>query len=63
MATILDPLTTTVHDTAAALIDQQIPTKLATAVNGFVTAGFGIVGDVLTIVRDLTAPSTPTPGP
>lgn len=62
MASILDPVTNAVHDTAKALLDNQIPTKLAGFVNDTVTSGFGIVGDVLQIVVDLTAPATP-PGP
>ena len=40
MATILDPFSNVVHDTAATLLDQQVPTKLAGAVNSFVSAGF-----------------------
>jgi len=63
VATILDPITNTIHDTAAALIDERVPDKIAGAVNGFVTAGFGVITDVLTIVRDLTASSPAPPGP
>jgi len=68
MATILDPISTAVHDTAATLLDQQVPSKLAGAVNSLVSAGFDTLTQVLTVVRDLTAPATPpaptpTPGP
>lgn len=56
MATILGPVGQTVHDAAGALIDNQIPKKLSDSVTGFVAAGFGIVDDVLKIVRDLTQP-------
>ena len=70
MATILDPLSNAVHDTAATLLAQQVPSKLAGAVNSFVGAGFDTLTQVLTVVRDLTAPATPptptpspTPGP
>ena len=63
MATPLDPITKAVHDATAALLDQQIPDKLASTMNSFVTSGFGVVGDVLKIVRDLTAPAAPPPGP
>lgn len=56
MATILGPVGQVVHDAAAALIDNQIPKKLADSVSGFAASGFGIVNDVLTIVRDLTDP-------
>ncbi len=62
MATIFDTLKGAVHDTAKALIDSQIPTKLAELVSTTVTSGFGIVGDTLQVVADLTAPPTP-PGP
>lgn len=62
MATILDPFSNVVHDTAAALLNQQVPTKLAGAVNGFVSAGFDTLTKVLTVVRDLTVPR-PTPSP
>lgn len=62
MASILDPVTNVVHDTAKALLDNQIPTKFAGLVNDAVTSGFGIVGDMLQIVVNLTAPpTTPTP--
>ena len=56
MASILDSVTGAVHDTAKALIDNNIPTKLADLVGAAVTSGFGIVGDALKIVADLTAP-------
>lgn len=56
MATILGPLQGLVHDAAGALIDNKIPGKLSDSVTGFVSAGFGIVNDVLGIVRDLTKP-------
>jgi hypothetical protein len=42
------------HKTSAALIDRQITTKLSDLVTGPVKAGFDIVKDVLTIVKDLT---------
>jgi hypothetical protein len=70
MATILDPISNLVHDTAAMLLTQQVPSKLAGAVNSFVSAGFDTLTQVLTVVSDLTAPATPpaptptpTPGP
>ncbi len=64
MATILDPISKAVHDTAATLLDQQVPSKLAGAVNSLISAGFGTLTQVLTVVRDVTAPATPpTPTP
>jgi len=60
-SSILDPLRNAVHDTAQALLTKDIPTKLADLVNSAVTSGFGIVGDTLQIVSDLTAPPA-TPG-
>lgn len=56
MATILQPLQQLVHDTAGALVDNKIPGKISDSVTGFVSAGFGIVNDVLGIVRDVTKP-------
>jgi hypothetical protein len=56
MATILGPVGQLVHDSASALIDNQIPKKVSDSVTGFVASGFGIVNDVLGIVRDLTKP-------
>ena len=68
MATILDPISTAVHDAAETLLDQKVPDRLAGAVNSLVSAGFDTVTQVLKVVRDLTAPSaspspTPTPTP
>ena len=62
MASILDTVTGAVHDTAQALIDHNVPAKLGDLVTTAVTSGFGIVGDALKIVVDLTAPPSP-PGP
>ena len=62
MASMFSPVTNTVHDTAKALLDKQIPTKLASLLNDTVTSGFGIVGDVLQIVVNLTTPPA-SPGP
>lgn len=56
MATIPGPLQQLVHDTAGALIDNKIPGKLSDSATGFLSAGFGIVNDLLVIVRDLTKP-------
>lgn len=69
MAGILDPISNAVHDAAATLLDQQVPTRLAGAVNSFISAGFDTLTQVLTVVRDVTAPPasppapTPTPSP
>ena len=61
MASILDPINNLVHGAASTLLDQQVPTKLAGAVNGFISAGFTVVTQVLTVVRDLSASTTPAP--
>jgi hypothetical protein len=68
MASLFGSLKGLVHDTAAALVDQQITTKLSGTVTSFVDSGFGIIDDTLKIVRDLTVKSTtppvpPAPGP
>jgi hypothetical protein len=56
MATLFGSLKGLVHDTSAALVDKEIPSKLSETFSGFLKSGFGIVDDVLTILRDLTAP-------
>jgi len=56
MAAILGPMEKLVHDTAGALIDKKIPQKVSDSVTGLVSAGFGIVSDLLAIVQDLTKP-------
>lgn len=61
MATIFSSLRKLVHDTAAGLVEDQIPTKIADAVNSLVTSGSGIITDLLRIVRDLSSPDTPAP--
>jgi|KBSMisStandDraft_5_1062788.scaffolds.fasta_scaffold1747232_1 hypothetical protein len=54
MANILDSVRRAVHDTSAALIDNDIPTKMSDLVSATVKSGFDIVGNLLTIVKDLT---------
>jgi hypothetical protein len=61
MATIFSSLRQLVHDTAAGLIEDQIPTKLANTVNSLVTSSFGIITDLLSIVRDLSKSDTQAP--
>ena len=65
MATIVGSVRGLIHDTAGALIDNQIPTKLGTAVTDLVTASFGIVNDVLKVIQDVTAEAAQPdpPGP
>jgi hypothetical protein len=52
---------TLIHDTAQALIDSDITTKVSDMYTGFVSSGFGVVNDTLKIVRDVTAPTPPKP--
>ncbi|HSB73516.1 MAG TPA: hypothetical protein VLT62_29675 [Candidatus Methylomirabilis sp.] len=55
MAThVLGSVKRLVHETATALIDNQIPQKMSDLATSTVKSGFDIVGDVLEIVRDLT---------
>lgn len=54
MATLLGSVRRAVHDTSAALVDNNIPAKVSDLVTATVNSGFTIVRDVLTIVRDLT---------
>jgi len=65
MATLFGSIETLIHDTAQALIDNQIATKMSDMYTGFVSSGFGIVDDTLKIVRDITTtpPAPPPPGP
>jgi hypothetical protein len=60
MATILDSVRRAVHDTSAALIDNDVPAKISDLVTSSVNSGFAIVRDLLTIVRDLTEDSEPS---
>lgn len=46
-----------VHDTSVALIDNEIPTKMSDLLTATVKSGFDIVGNLLTIVKDLTKDS------
>jgi hypothetical protein len=61
MATILDSIGTFIHDAAQALIDNQIPTKMANMSTSYLNAGFGIVEDSLKVLRDITAAEPPSP--
>ena len=54
MATIFGSIETLIHDTADALIQNQITTKVSDMYTGFVSAAFGIVNDSLKVVRDIT---------
>ena len=63
MATLFGSVQGLIHDTASALVDKQIASKLSNTVTGFVSSGFGIVDDTLKIVRDLSAPPPAQPQP
>jgi hypothetical protein len=63
MATLFGSLKGLVHDVSAAMIDNQIATKVSNTVTSFVGSGFGVVDDVLKIIRDLTAPPQQPPQP
>jgi hypothetical protein len=63
MATIFGSIETLIHDTADALIQNQIMKKTSDMYTGFVTAGFGIIDDTLKVVRDVTATPPPPPTP
>jgi len=66
MATIFGSMETLIHDTADALIQSQITTKMSEMYTGFITAGFDVVNESLKVVRDVTitsAPPEPPPGP
>jgi hypothetical protein len=62
MASIFGSIESLIHDTAQALIDANITTKVSDMYTGFLTSGFGVVNDTLKVVRDITAPPAP-PGP
>jgi hypothetical protein len=64
MATIFGSIENLIHDTADALIQNQITTKMSDMYTGFISAGFGILDDSLKVVRDITTtPPPPPPGP
>ena len=66
MASILTSIENLIHDTAQALLDAQITSKISDMYTGFVSSGFGLVNDSIKIVRDITAPPAPPappPGP
>ena len=64
MATIFGSMETLIHDTADALIQSQITTKMSDMYTGFITAGFDVVNESLRVVRDITAtPASPEPPP
>lgn len=54
MNSILVPFNKIVHDTSAALIDNQIPKRLADMVSASVNSGFEVVEDLLKIAKDIT---------
>ena len=54
MSDVLGSLRRAVHDTSAALLDNSIPAKMSDLLTATVKSGFDIVGNVLTIVKDLT---------
>ena len=61
MASIFGSIENLIHDTADAVIQSDIATKMSNMYAGFITAGFGIANDSLKIVRDMTG--TPPPPP
>ena len=64
MATIFGSIERVIHDTADALIQNQIATKISDMYTGFISAGFKIVDDTLKVVRDVTTtPPSPPPAP
>ena len=62
MASIFGSIENLIHDTADAVIQSDITTKMSNMYAGFITAGFGIANDSLKIVRDMTGtpPSPPS---
>jgi hypothetical protein len=64
MASIFGAMENLIHDTADALIQADITSKMSDMFTGFISAGFGVVNDSLKVVRDITAtPPSPPPGP
>ncbi len=57
MSNIFVSVRRAVHDTSVALIDNEIPTKMSDLLTATVKSGFDIVGNLLTIVKDLTKDS------
>jgi hypothetical protein len=63
VASIFGSIENLIHNTAQAVIDAQITTKISDTYSGFVSSGFGVVNDTIKIVRDITAPTPPAPPP
>jgi hypothetical protein len=58
MATIVESAKGLVHDTAGALVENQIPTKIGAVIAGMATSSFEIVTDVLKVVQKVTEPES-----
>lgn len=54
MNSILAPFNKIIHETSAALIDNQITKRLADMVATSVSSGFEVVEDLLKIAKDIT---------
>jgi hypothetical protein len=63
MATLFESYKGLIHDTASALIDQEIPKQVSDVVTSFVSSSFAIMGDALKIVQKLTEPTAEAPPP
>jgi hypothetical protein len=63
MATIFESYKGLIHDTATALIDQEIPKQVSDVLTSLVSSSFAIMGDTLKIVQKLTEPAAEAPPP
>lgn len=57
MPSIVDSVTGAVNKAAGEIIDSQITTKVSETIASGVTTSLAVVDDVLTIIRDATAPN------
>ena len=54
MSSILGPFTRIINETATALIDNQIPKRVADVISTSLSSGSEVVADLLKIAKDLT---------
>lgn len=57
MASLTDSVGKLIHGAATALIDNEVPSKISTAIATVAEAGFGAVNDALKVVQEMTAPA------
>lgn len=57
MASLTGSIGKLIYGTATALIDNEVPAKVSSAITTAVSAGFGTLTDVLKVVQEMSAPA------